>query len=192
MGKFFYNNTKHSSTQQTPFMVNTRRHPCMGFEPQQLCSTLESANEFAEHMALGIEEAKAALTKAKDEYAMYYNHQHEPAPVFAPGDRVWLDGSDIATNRPSTKLSHQHLGPFVIEACVGHGAYSLALPPHFRCLHPVFPVVKLSPALPDPIPGQRPALVSFTGMGIPAGFAWIFPRVRVGVQQLGPMKYPYP
>jgi hypothetical protein len=34
---------------------------------------LESVNELMEHMALGIEEAKAALTKAKDEYAMYYN-----------------------------------------------------------------------------------------------------------------------
>jgi hypothetical protein len=45
----------------------------MGFEPQQLRSTLELVNEFAEHMALGIEEAKAALTKAKDKYAMYYN-----------------------------------------------------------------------------------------------------------------------
>jgi hypothetical protein len=67
---------------------------------------LESVNEFAERMALGIEEAKAALTKAKDEYAMYYNRQCELAPVFAPGDKVWLDGSDIATNRPSSKLSY--------------------------------------------------------------------------------------
>jgi hypothetical protein len=33
MGEFFYNNTKHLSTQQTPFMVETGRHPCMGFEP---------------------------------------------------------------------------------------------------------------------------------------------------------------
>jgi hypothetical protein len=64
----------HLSTQQTPFMVDTGRHPHMGFEPQQPRSTLESANEFAERIALGIEEAKAALTKAKDEYAMFYNH----------------------------------------------------------------------------------------------------------------------
>jgi hypothetical protein len=55
-------------------MINTGRHPCMGFEPQQLCSNLESANEFTECIALGIEEVKAALTKAKDEYTMYYNH----------------------------------------------------------------------------------------------------------------------
>jgi hypothetical protein len=128
----------------------------MGFEPQQPWSTLESVNEFAERMVLGIEEVKAALTKAKDKYAMYYNHRCKPAPVFTPGDRVWLDGSDIATNRPSSKLSHQHLGP-VVEACVSHGAYRLKLPHHFHHLHPVFPVVKLSPVPPDPILGRRPA-----------------------------------
>jgi hypothetical protein len=72
-GKFQYNNSVHLSTQQTPFMLDTGRYHHMGFEPQQPHSTLESANEFAEHIALGIEKAKAALTKAKDEYAMYYN-----------------------------------------------------------------------------------------------------------------------
>jgi hypothetical protein len=51
-------------------------------------------------MAKGLEEVKSAITKAKDEYAMYYNCQCEPAPIFTPGDRVWLDGSDIATNIP--------------------------------------------------------------------------------------------
>jgi hypothetical protein len=156
-GEFHYNNSQHSSTQQTPFMLDTGRNPCMGFEPQQPCTNLESVNEFTDHMALGIEEATVALTKVKDEYTMYYNCQREPVPVFAPGDKVWLDGSDIATNRPSSKLSHRHLGPFVVEACVGLGAYCLALPPHFRCLHPIFPVVKLSPAPPDPILGRRPA-----------------------------------
>jgi hypothetical protein len=35
---------------------------------------LELVNEFAEHMVLGIEEAKVALTKVKDEYTMYYIH----------------------------------------------------------------------------------------------------------------------
>jgi hypothetical protein len=74
MDEFQYNNSMHSLTQQTPFMVNTRRHPHIGFEPQQPRSTLELANEFAEHIPLGIEEVKAALTKVKDEYAMYYNH----------------------------------------------------------------------------------------------------------------------
>jgi hypothetical protein len=134
-------------------MLDTGRNTCMDFEPQQPHSTLESVNEFMEHMALGIEEAKVALTKAKDEYTMYYNCRCEPAPVVTPRDRVWLDGSDITTNRPSSKLSHRRLGPFVIEPCVGHGTYRLALPPHFHHLHPVFPIVKLFLVLPDPIIG---------------------------------------
>jgi hypothetical protein len=79
-------------------------------------------------MAQGLEEAKAALTKVKDEYTLCYNHQHEPSPVFPPGDRVWLDRSNISTNRLSSTLSHQCLGPFVIEACVGYGTYCLTLP----------------------------------------------------------------
>jgi hypothetical protein len=87
-------------------MLDTRRNPHMGFEPQQPRSHLELVNEFTDRMALGIEEAKAALIKAKDEYTMYYNRRHKLAPVFAPGDIVWLDGSDIATNRLSSKLSH--------------------------------------------------------------------------------------
>jgi hypothetical protein len=45
----------------------------MGFEPHWLCSKLELVNEFAEHMAWGLEEAKSAIAKVKDEYAMYYN-----------------------------------------------------------------------------------------------------------------------
>jgi hypothetical protein len=54
-------------------MLDTRRHPHMGFEPHQPHSKLESVNEFMEHMAQGLEEVKLAIAKAKDEYAMCYN-----------------------------------------------------------------------------------------------------------------------
>jgi hypothetical protein len=52
-----------------------------------------------DQMAQGLDEAKAALTKAQDKYVMYYNRQQEPVLVFAPGNKVWLDGSDITTNQ---------------------------------------------------------------------------------------------
>jgi transposase InsO family protein len=75
LGKFSHNNNVQSSTQQTPFMVDTGRHPRMGFEPHRPHSKMESVNEFAERMAQGLEEAKSAIAKAKDEYAMYYNRR---------------------------------------------------------------------------------------------------------------------
>jgi hypothetical protein len=55
-------------------MIDTGCHPCIGFEPQQPQLKLESVNEFTDRIAKGLEEAKVALIKAKDEYPMYYNH----------------------------------------------------------------------------------------------------------------------
>ena len=95
----------------------------MDFEPEQSRSHLETVNEFMEWMKTTLEEAKAALTKSKDDMAKYYDRKRTPAPEYQPGDRVYLDASDIQTTRPSKKLSHCHLGPFVVEKRVGNGAY---------------------------------------------------------------------
>ena len=67
---------------------------------------MESVNEFKEQMENVLKEAKVALVKSKDEMAKYYDHRRTPAPDYQPGDRVYLDASDIHTTRPSWKLSH--------------------------------------------------------------------------------------
>jgi len=155
MAEFQYNNHIHSSTQQTPFFLNSGRHPRMGFEPQQP-SQLESVNEFTDWMKLALEEAKAALSKAKDDMARYYNQRRLPSPTYKLGDMVYLDASDISTTRPSRKLSHQRLGPFPVERQVSQHAYKLQLPFSMRCLHLVFNVVKLTTTPADPITGRHP------------------------------------
>jgi len=155
LGEFAYNNHIHSSMQQTPFMVDTSQHPRMGFEPQQPQSHMELVNKFKDCMAWGLEEAKAALTKVKDEYALYYNRCRIPAPELKPSDLVWIDGSNIQMTHPLQKLSHRNLGPYPVERHIGHGAYRIKLPPSLRRLHPVFPIVKLFPVADDPIPGRQ-------------------------------------
>jgi Chromo (CHRromatin Organisation MOdifier) domain len=127
----------------------------MGFEPDQHPSKIESVNEFTECMRNTLEEAKAALVKSKDDMMRYYNQKRLPAPDFQPGDRVYLDGADIATTQPSRKLSHKHLGPFPVERKVGNNTYRLCLPPSMSRIHPVFNVIKLTPAPEDPITGWR-------------------------------------
>jgi len=123
LSEFAYNNHIHLSMQQMPFIVDTGHNPQMGFKPQQARSAIITVNDFAEHMKIGTDEAKAALANTKDKYAMYYNCHHSPAPEVEPSDMVWLDSTDIATTQPSPKLSHWRLGPYVIEAKVGHTAY---------------------------------------------------------------------
>jgi len=128
----------------------------MGFEPSQVPSGLETVNEFTERMKSATEEAKSAICKAQEDTTQYYNRRRTPAPVYKPGDRVYLDTSDIKTTRSSPKLSHRRLGPFEIESQVGLSAYYLKLPHGMRQLHPVFNVVKLSAAPEDPILGRKP------------------------------------
>ncbi len=118
-------------------MLDTGRHPRMGFEPHSQV-TMEAANEFAGRMRESLEEAKAALAKAKDDMARYYNQRHDPTPEYQVGDKVYLDASDIKTTRPSKKLAHRNLGPFPIVRRVGSHAYRLRLPRSLSRLHPVF------------------------------------------------------
>ena len=126
----------------------------MGFEPTQPASRLETVNEFTDWMRSALTEAKSVLAKAQDNMSRYYNRRREPALEYAPRDKVYLDGSDIQTLRPSRKLAHRFLGPYTVERRVGPNAYHLHLPKSMSRLHPVFSVVKLMAAPPDPIPGR--------------------------------------
>jgi len=142
--------------QQPPFLLDMEWIPCMGFKPRQNPSSLETVNKFTKRIESATKEAKSVIRKVQEDMTRYYNQRRSPAPVFKPGDQVYLDASDIRTTRPSPKLSHRRLGPFEIERQVGPIAYWLKLPHGLRQLHPVFNVVKLSAALDNPIPGRKP------------------------------------
>ncbi|KAG6862856.1 hypothetical protein C0993_001213, partial [Termitomyces sp. T159_Od127] len=59
----------------------------MGFEPRARPSENEAVNKFVDWMRAAQEEAKAALTKAKDDMARYYDRGRTPAPKYQPGDQ---------------------------------------------------------------------------------------------------------
>jgi hypothetical protein len=65
-----------------------------------------------------LEETKLALQKSKDDMAHYYDRHREPTPVFKPGEKVYLNGSDINTTQPLKKLSHWFLGPYPVICAV--------------------------------------------------------------------------
>jgi len=97
----------------------------MGFKPAQSPTKGEAVSEFVNCIKDTLSEAQAALAKSKEDMARYYNQRRMPFLMFAVGDKVFLDASDIRTTHPSKKLSHHFLGPFPIVHPVGSHAYRL-------------------------------------------------------------------
>jgi hypothetical protein len=69
----------------------------MGFEPGQYCSHLETVDEFEDWMKEALDEAKAALTKSKDDMVRCYDQKCTLALDYQPGDKIYLDASNIQT-----------------------------------------------------------------------------------------------
>jgi len=100
MVEFQHNNHVYSTIQQPPFLLDTGRLPCIGFEPQQNPSSLETVNKFMERIRTAIKEAKSVICKVQDNMKRYYDQRRTLALVFKPGDKVFLDASDIQTTCP--------------------------------------------------------------------------------------------
>jgi len=128
----------------------------MGFKLRQNPSGLEMVNEFMKRIKSATEEAKSAICKAQENMTQYYNQRRFLAPMFKPGDQVYLNMSNIQMTCPSPKLSYHRLEPFKIKCQVGLLAYHLKLPQGMRQLHLVFNVIKLSATPENLIPGRKP------------------------------------
>ena len=153
IAEFAYNNRVHSATRQTPFMMEYGFHPRTSADPVRNVK-VEAAGEFVTRMKGIDDEAKAALARAADDMARHYDAHRNEAPEYQVGDKVWLDGRDIRTMRPTKKLDDKWYGPFEIERIINRNACRLKLPPRFR-IHPTFHVSKLRRSLPDTIPGRQ-------------------------------------
>jgi len=73
IAEFQHNNHVHSTTQQPPFLLDTGRVSCMGFELRQDPSSLETVNEFTRRIKSATEEVKSAIRKVQEDMAQYYN-----------------------------------------------------------------------------------------------------------------------
>ena len=100
-------------------------------------------------------EAEAALHRAADDMARFYDQNRGEAVSYQVGDKVWLDGKDIKSDRPSKKLDDKRYGPFKIIKIIGPNSYKLQLPPSMK-VHPVFNTIKLRPYAQDTISGRKP------------------------------------
>ena len=70
----------------------------------------------------------------------------EPAPLYAVGDKVWLEGKNLSYFAPSLKLAPRRHGPFPVLAIINEVTFHLDLPIGWRSrIHPVFHASLLTP-----------------------------------------------
>ena len=93
------------------------------------------------------EQAKEALQKAAD---IALPTRFKPYQI---GDKVWLEGRNLNTTHPSSKLAPRRYGPFSITRVVSQMSYQLKLLTQWK-LHDVFHATLLTPYRETTLNGQ--------------------------------------
>jgi len=65
-----------------------------------------------------MKEVHLALARAADDIAHFYDAHHREAPLYAVGDKVWINGQNILTTHPMKKLDHKWLGPSTVDKVI--------------------------------------------------------------------------
>ena len=101
------------------------------------------------------EETVSALRRSQETMKKNYNKKKSQAREYKAGDKVWLEGTNIRTDRPIGKLDDKRHGPFEVIKKEGKSAYRLRLPITWKKIHPVFNESLLTPFVPAKFPSQK-------------------------------------
>ncbi|THH12589.1 hypothetical protein EUX98_g9798, partial [Antrodiella citrinella] len=153
IAEFCYNDRVNKSTGHSPFFLNNGYHPWKGTTPRREVRN-ETAQEFVDRLTKVRDEADTALRLAQEQMARFYDRKRGDAREYQPGDLVWLEGTNVRTDRPTKKLEDRRYGPFKIIKKIGASAYKLDLPRKWRAIHPVVNESTLTPYVAPAFPSQ--------------------------------------
>ncbi|SJL16280.1 uncharacterized protein ARMOST_19800 [Armillaria ostoyae] len=155
LAAFQHNNRIHSATGKSPFFVNFGRNPRVAPDTHtHVALRTPASEEFKTTMKLIHNETKAALTKAAEQMKAQYDKKKKAALTYQPGDKVWLDTTNLHLARPKKKLDDKRVGPFTILEKRGLSAYKLKLPLTWK-IYPVFNETLLNPYIAPTFSNQQ-------------------------------------
>ena len=137
LAKFAHNNWRNETTKNSPFFL------LMGYHPRADGHYAASNSPLVEWRLDNLLQARSDththMTRAQQLWV-----KHRDTPKYAVGDCVWLDGRNLKTDQPTSKLAPRRHGPFVIAQVMSPVSYHLELPHQWR-IHPVFHTDLLTP-----------------------------------------------
>ena len=139
LAEFAFNSWRNESTKKSPFEV------LMGYNPKAEWTITSSPVPQVTHRLEQIQEARdqARLAMRKAQLGWIKDSKRKQH-VYQVGDQVWLDGCNIKTYHPTTKLAAKCHGPFPIQRVLLPIDYQLTLPEQWK-IHDVFHVDLLTP-----------------------------------------------
>ena len=131
LAEFAYNNSTHTSIQETLFFANYGHHPKIDMLPAWKGES-PAAEDFANQMKELHATMKSHLERAQSRYKEVANVKRKEQPDFKVGDKIWLMSHNINTNQSCDKLDYRRIDPFCIDKQINAVAYRLTLPPSMK------------------------------------------------------------
>jgi RNase H-like domain found in reverse transcriptase/Integrase zinc binding domain/Chromo (CHRromatin Organisation MOdifier) domain len=147
LAQFVHNAWPSDVTKTTPFDLLIGYTPC--FWQTKTTLTLPELAKHKEWLTVMREQVQVVIKRAQD-MVLKRNKQLWGRKVYKPyeeGDLVWLDGKNLRTSHPMTKLAPKRFGPFKVMKVINPMSFQLGIPAQWRQkkIHPMFHASLLSP-----------------------------------------------
>ena len=153
--EYAHNSLSSASTGMSPFLCSLGYQPPL-FPAQEIEVAVPSVQALMRRCRKTWKRARAALLKAGERIRRQADRHRTPAPLYIPGQMVWLLAKDLPLKVTSKKMAPRYVGPFEVESIINPCAVRLKLPASLR-VHPTFHVSQIKPVSTSPLVPPTPA-----------------------------------
>ncbi len=147
--EYAHNTLPSASTGLTPFQVVFGYQPPLFSALEKEVSIPAAATMVRRCRGMWVR-AWRSLLKTSAAYKRSADSHRRPAPVYRPGQRVWLSTKNLPLHHPSRRLAPRFIGPFPVSKVIYKSAVKLQLPRSSR-IHPTFHVSQVKPVKESPL-----------------------------------------